>query len=130
MRLIIQKYKCKFFLATGKNNQEQEILKEILSSEFKDNCYALDNLNLNEILPIIKNCDVSVCNDSSFSHLSSALEIKTIILMADTPLLYASYSPRMFPIIPDGENTVTHGTCGKDRINPNKIFQQLNQILG
>ena len=28
MRLITQKYKCKFFLATGKNNQEQEILKE------------------------------------------------------------------------------------------------------
>ena len=130
MRLITQKYKCKFFLGTGKNNQEQEILKEILSSEFKDNCYALDNLNLTEILPIIKNCDVSVCNDSSFSHLSSALEIKTIVLMADAPLLYGSYSPRMSPIIPDGENTVTHGTRGKDRINPNKIFERLNQILG
>jgi heptosyltransferase-2 len=130
MRLITQKYKCKFFLATGKNNQEQEILREILSSQFKDNCYALDNLSLTEILPIIKNCDFSVCNDSSFSHLSSALEIKTIVLMADAPLLYGSYSPRMFPIIPDGENTVTHGTLGKDRINPNKIFEQLNQILG
>ena len=68
MRLITQKYKCKFFLATGKNYQEQEILKEILSSEFKDNCYALDNLNLTESLPVIKNCDASVCNDSSFSQ--------------------------------------------------------------
>ena len=81
MRLISQKYKCKFFLATGKNNQEQEILKEILNSEFKNKCYALDNLNLTEILPIIKNCAVSVCNDSSFSHLSSALGIKTMVLM-------------------------------------------------
>jgi len=129
MRLITKKYKCKFFLATGKNNQEQEILKEILSSEFKDDCYPLDNLNLSETLPIIKNCDISICNDSSFSHLSSALEIKTIVLMADTPLLYGSYSPRMYPIIPDGENTVTHGTLGKDRINPNKIFEQLDRIL-
>ena len=129
MRLITKKYKCKFFLATGKNNQEQEILKEILSSEFKDDCYPLDNLNLSETLPIIKNCDISICNDSSFSHLSSALEIKTIVLMADTPLLYGSYSPRMYPIIPDGENTVTHGTLGKDRINPNKIFEQLDYIL-
>ena len=129
MRLITQKYKCKFFLATGKNYQEQEILKEILSSEFNDNCYALDNLNLTESLPVIKNCDASVCNDTSFSHLSSALGIKTIVLMSDTPLLYGNYSPRMFPIIPDGGNTVTHGTHGKDRISPNKIFDQLNRIL-
>ena len=129
MRLISQKYKCKFFLATGKNKQEQEILKEILSSDFKDNCFALDSLNLAETLPIIKNCDISVCNDSSFSHLSSGLGIKTIVLMADTPLLYGSYSPRMFPIIPDGESTVTHGTLGKDRINPDKIFEQLSSLL-
>ena len=129
MRLINQKYKCKFFLATGKNNQEQEILKEILNTEFKKECYALDNLSLTEILPIIKNCDASICNDSSFSHLSSGLGIKTIVLMADTPLLYGSYSSRMYPIIPDGENNVTHNTLGKDRINPNKIFDQLNYIL-
>jgi len=129
MYLITKKYKCKFFLATGKNNHEQEILKEILDSEFKNKCYALDNLNLTEILPIIKNCTISVCNDSSFSHLSSALGIKTIVLMADTPLLYGSYSSRMYPIIPDGENTVKHNTLGKDRINPNKIFDQLDNIL-
>ena len=129
MHLINQEYKCKFFLATGKNEQEQEILKEILDSGFKDQCYALDHLNLEEILPIIKNCNISICNDSSFSHLSSGLGVKTITLMTDTPLLYGSYSPRMFPIIPDGENTVTHGTLGRDRINPNKIFEKLNHLL-
>ena len=129
MRLITQKYRCKFFLATGKNHHEQEILKAILSTEFKNECYALDNLSLTETLPIIKNCDISICNDSSFSHLSSGLGIKTIVLMADTPLLYGSYSPRMYPIIPDGENTVMHDTLGKDRINPSKIFDQLDRIL-
>jgi heptosyltransferase-2 len=129
MHLITKKYKCKFFLATGKSDQEQKILKEILSTEFKNECYALDNLNLRETLPIIKNCDISICNDSSFSHLSSGLGIKTIVLMADTPLLYGSYSPRMYPIIPDGENTVTHDTLGRDRINPKKIFDQLDCIL-
>jgi heptosyltransferase-2 len=130
MKLTTQKYKCRFFLATGKNIEEQKILLEILSSSYKDKCYALDNLSLNEILPIIKNCNISICNDSSFSHLSSALGIETIVLMSDTPLLYGSYSPRMYPIIPDGENTVTHNTLGKDKINPNKIFEQLNSILG
>ena len=129
MCLITQKYKCKFFLATGKNAQEQEILKNILSTEFKNKCYPLDKLSLTEILPIIKNCDISICNDSSFSHLSSGLGINTIVLMADTPLLYGSYSPRMFPIIPDGEITVMHNTFGKDRINPIKIFDQLDRIL-
>ena len=129
MNLITQKYKCKFFLATGKNKQEQKILKEILDTEFKDNCYPLDNLSLTAILPIIKNCDISICNDSSFSHLSAGLGIKTITLMADTPLLYGSYSPKMYPIIPDGENTVKHSTLGRDRINANKIFDQLDRVL-
>ena len=129
MNLATEKYKCKFFLATGKNIDEQKILHEILDTNLRDMCYPLDELNLNEILPIIKNCNISICNDSSFSHLSSGLGIKTIILMADTPLLYGNYSPRMFPIIPDGEKTVTHNTLGKNRINPRKIFEQLIKLL-
>jgi len=129
MQLISKKENCRFFLATGKNEEEQKILNEILNTELKNKCSALDNLNLKEILPIIKNCDISICNDSSFSHLSSALGIKTIILMSDTPLLYGNYSPNMYPIIPDGEKSVEHDTLGKDKINPNKIFEKLNDIL-
>ena len=129
MYLISEKYKCKFFLATGKNSDEQDILKEILNTKFKNKCHALDDLSLSEILPIIKNCNISICNDSSFSHLSSGLGIKTIVLIADTPLLYGSYSPRMYPIIPDEKINITHDTMAKNRINPNKIFEQLNRIL-
>lgn len=129
MNLISKNHQCKFFLATGKNLEEQKILNEILSTHYKNQCYPLDNLELNEILPIIKNCNVAVCNDSSFSHLSSGLGIKTIVLMADTPLLYGSYSPRMYPITPDGQDTVTHNSLGKERINPNKIFEKFNKIL-
>jgi len=120
--------KCRFFLATGKNEDEQKILKEILNTKFKHNCIALDNLNIRETLPIIKNCNLSVCNDTSFSHLSSALKIKTITLMADTPIIYGSYSSNMYPIIPDGEITVTHNTQGKDKINPNKIYEKILEI--
>ena len=129
MNLVIKKHKCKFFLATGKNVEEQNILYEILNTNHKNKCYALDNLSLSEILPIIKSCDFSICNDSSFSHLSSGLGVSTIVLMADTPLLYGNYSPRMYPVIPDGEKNVTHNTLGKNRINPNKIFEQLNKLL-
>ncbi|MDC0949562.1 glycosyltransferase family 9 protein [Candidatus Pelagibacter sp.] len=129
MEKIYNFKKSKFFLATGKNNDEQRILNEILSSKFKDKCIPLDNLSIADTLPIIKNCNISICNDSSFSHLSSALGIKTITLMADTPLIYGSYSSKMYPIIPDGENTVSHNTFGKDRINPNKIFDKFLSII-
>ena len=120
---------CRFFLATGKANEEQEVLNEILQSKFKNFCTRLDNLTIKEILPLIKNCNVSICNDSSFSHLSSALGIKTITLMADTPLIYGNYSSKMFPVIPDGENTVTHNTLGKDKIDPQKIFKRFLEII-
>ena len=121
--------KCKFFLATGKNSEEQVILNEILESKYKNNCVPLDNLSIKEILPIIKNCNLSICNDSSFSHLSAALEIKTITLMVDTPIIYGNYNSKMFPIIPDGEKIVSHHTSGKDKINPQKIFDKVIEII-
>ena len=129
MHMVIDKFDCRFFLATGKNNEEQIILNQIMDSDFKDRCERLDNKNIEEILPIIKNCKIAICNDSSFSHLSAALNIPTIVLMTDTPLLYGNYSPRMHPIIPDGEETVGHNTLGKDRINPEKIYNKFVEIL-
>jgi heptosyltransferase II len=121
--------KCNFFLATGKNDEEQIILKEILNTKFSNLFTSLDNLTIKETLPIIKSCDVSICNDTSYSHLSAALGINTITLMADTPLIYGSYSSKMHPIIPDGDTTVTHNTRGKDNISPNKIIEKLKLLL-
>ena len=129
MEKISNLKKSHFFLATGKNNEEQIILKEIYNSKFREICTPLDELSISEILPIIKNCNYSICNDTGFSHLSSALGIKTITLMADTPIIYGSYSSIMFPIIPDGETTVAHDTLGKDKINPEKIFNKFLSIL-
>jgi heptosyltransferase-2 len=129
MEKIYNFKKTKFFLATGKKDDEQKILNQILNSKFKDKCVSLDNLSITDTLPIIKNCNISICNDSSFSHLSSALGIKTITLMADTPLIYGSYNSKMYPIIPDGETTVKHNTFGKDKINPDKIFDKFKSIL-
>jgi heptosyltransferase-2 len=126
---LLKEKKCNFYLATGKNSEEQKILKEILQSEFGESCVALDHLSINEILPIIKSCHVSVCNDSSFSHLSAAVGIKTITLMADTPLIYGNYSSKMYPIIPDGSQTVNHKTLGKENINPDKIIKKLFELL-
>jgi heptosyltransferase-2 len=129
MEKIVSEKKCKFFLATGKKEDEQKILKEIINSKFGNLCTSLDDLSIKDTLPVIQNCNVAVCNDTSFGHLSAALGINTITLMADTPLIYGSYNSKMHPIIPDGEIDVTHNTLGKDRINPDKIFEKLLDIL-
>ncbi len=129
MELAVKIFDCKFFLATGSKKEEQLILKKILDSDYKSRCVSIDKLELKETLPVIKNCHIAICNDSSFSHLSAALNIPTIVLITDTPLLYGSYSPRMYPIIPDGETTVEHNTLGKERINPEKIFNKFKNLL-
>ena len=126
---MLQIRKCKFFLATGKSEEEQKILNELLQSRFNKYLVPMDNLSIKETLPIIKICNFSVCNDSSFSHLSAALGIKTITLMADTPLIYGNYSSKMFPILPDGKKSVTHNTLAKEKINPNKIIEKILEIL-
>ena len=127
--MVSKEYDCKFFLATGTNEEEQIILNEILNSEFKERCVPLDKIKIKETLPIIKNCNVAICNDSSFSHLSAALNVPTIVLLSDTPLMYGNYSPNMYPIIPDGEKIVTHNTLGKEKINPEKIFEIFKKII-
>ncbi len=126
--LAIKNHDCMFYLATGKNKEEQLILNNILSS-YREICVSLDNNSISEILPIIKNCKISICNDSSFSHLSAALNVPTIVLMSDTPLLYGSYSPNMYPIIPDGMENVSHNSNGKEKINPEKIYKKFNLII-
>ena len=128
IKLTSKEYDCKFFLATGQNHEEQKILKEIILS-CKENCVSLDKLSISEILPVIKNCRLAICNDSSFSHLSASLGLPTIVLMCDTPLLYGNYSPKMFPILPEGLQTVSHGTNGKEKINPNDIFDKFKNIV-
>ena len=125
---ISERKKSRFFLATGKKTEEQLILKEILDSKYKNLCSSLDNLTIKQTLPIIKNCDISICNDTGFGHLSSALGVKTISLIADAPLLYGNYSSLMFPITPDGVEIVTHGTNGKNKINSDKIFEKFLEL--
>ena len=56
--------------------------------------------------------------------------IKTIVLMVDTPLIYGSYNKNMYPILPEGEDKVTHDTLGKDKISPEEIYNKFEKLLG
>ena len=128
MNLCLNNFNCRFFLATGNKNEEIEIMNEILNYH-KNICTPLNELSISETLPVIKNCNIAVCNDSSFSHLSASLGKPTIVLMSDTPLIYGSYNSKMHPIIPDGVDKVTHGTEGKEKINPLKIFEKFKSLV-
>ena len=128
MNLCLKNFKCRFFLATGNKNEEIEIMNEIVNYH-KNICTPLNELSISETLPVIKNCNIAVCNDSSFSHLSAGLGKPTIVLMSDTPLIYGSYSSKMHPLIPDGVEKVTHGTEGKEQINPLKIFEKFQNLI-
>ena len=83
----------------------------------------LDDFSIREILPVIKNCLLSICNDTSFSHLSAAMGIETIVLFADTATLYGDYSTRMHPISPDNNLYKNENLLPKDKINPQEIFK-------
>ena len=128
MNLCLKNFKCRFFLATGNKSEEIEIMNEILSYH-KNLCTPLNELSISETLPIIKNCNIAICNDSSFSHLSAGLGKQTIVLMSDTPLIYGSYNSKMHPIMPDDVEKVTHGTEGKERMNPLKIFETFQNLI-
>ncbi len=129
MDLISKQKKCIFYLAAGSNDIEQKIVDKILETKHKNNCVSLNKMKIIETLPILKNCNLCVSNDTSFSHISAALGIKTITLLSDTPLLYGSYSSLMTPILPEGETNVTHDTLGKEKINPQEIYLKAKEIL-
>ena len=129
MDLINEVKNCIFYLAAGSNSIEQQIVDKILNSTHKNNCITLNKMDIVNTLPVIRNCHLAVCNDSSFSHISAALGIKTLVLMTDTPLLYGSYSSRMTAILPEGLKDVTHDTLGKDKINPEEIYIKVKKIL-
>ena len=128
MNLCLKNFNCRFFLATGNQKEEIEIMNEILNYH-RNLCTPINELSISETLPVIKNCNIAVCNDSSFSHLSAGLGKQTIVLMSDTPLIYGSYNSKMHPILPDGVEKVTHGTKGKEQINPLKIFEKLKNLI-
>ena len=62
-------------------------------------------------------------------NISAALGVNTIVLMADTPLLYGNYNTKMTPVLPEGKTNVTHDSLGKEKINPEEIYIKAKKIL-
>ena len=123
-------FKCKFYLAGGKN--DQELVNEILSSPIGSECSSFSDLKIKDTLPLIKNCDLYVGNDTGWLHIASALKVKSLGLFMDSPVLaYGKYSKYISVIVPDGESeeTTTHDTLGKDKISLEKVFNKTLELL-
>ena len=90
-----------------------------------------DSLSIKETLPIIKNCNLTIANDTGFAHISAALGVKTLTLFMDSPILsYGRYSSRMVTVEPEGEKDSTkHDTLGKDRISFKEVLSEALKLL-
>jgi heptosyltransferase-2 len=120
----------KFYLAAG--NNDKDLIDQFLNSELSNNCTSFKDLKINETLPIIKNCNLYIGNDTGWLHISSALGVKCLALFMDSPVqAYGKYSKNIEVIVPEGETeeTTTHDTLGADKISFEKVFNNSIKLL-
>ena len=127
---INEKIPSKFYLAAG--NNDKELVDQFLNSEISKNCTSFQDLKIKETMPIIKNCDLYIGNDTGWLHISSALGIKCLALFMDSPVqAYGKYSKNINIIVPEGETeeSTTHDTLGADKISFEKVFEKSIELL-
>tara|TARA_B100001057_G_scaffold493830_1_gene589153 strand:- start:1515 stop:2471 length:957 start_codon:yes stop_codon:yes gene_type:complete len=127
---INEKKPSKFYLAVGRD--DQDLIQEVLNSKIGKNCISFKDLKINETLPVIKNCDLYIGNDTGWLHIASALGVKCVAIFMDSPVLaYGKYSNNINVIIPEGETeeTTTHDTLGAEKISFEKVFDKSIELL-
>ena len=113
-------------------NNDKDLIDKFLNSEISKNCTSFQDLKIKETMPIIKNCDLYIGNDTGWLHISSALGIKCLALFMDSPVeAYGKYSKNINIIVPEGETeeTTTHDTLGADKISLEKVFEKSIELL-
>ena len=121
----------KFYLAAG--NNDKDLVDQFVNSELSNNCISFKDLKISETLPIIKNCNLYIGNDTGWLHISSALGIKCLALFMDSPVqAYGKYSKNIEVIVPEGETeeTTSHNTYGADKISFEKVLNRSIELLG
>ena len=121
--------KCKFYIAGGTN--DIDLINQFKNSDVGKNCESFEKLSIKQTLPIIKNCNLAICNDTGFAHIACALGVRTLTLFMDSPVMaYGKYSSRMSVIEPEGEKDSTvHDTLGKDNISFQKVLEKASRML-
>ena len=125
-----EKTPCKFYLAGG--NNDKDLINLILNSNIGSNCISFMKLTISETLPLIKNCNLYIGNDTGWLHISSALKINCVALFMDSPVMaYGKYSKNISVIVPEGETeeTTTHDTLGKNKISFDKVYNKVIELI-
>ena len=127
---INNKIPTKFYLAAG--NNDKDLINQLIKSEIGSNCVSFENLKISEAMPIIKNCNLYIGNDTGWLHIASALGLKCLALFMDSPVqAYGKYSKNINVIVPEGqtEQTTTHDTLGADKISFEEVFNKSIELL-
>ena len=88
-------------------------------------------MKIKETLPIIKNCNLYIGNDTGWGHIAVALKIKAIMIFFNSPVNYASYSKLITTVEPEGieKGTTTHNTYGRDNISFNEVLSKSLKLI-
>ena len=122
------KFKCRFFLAAGPN--DEDLIKKIFNSSIGKNCISLSKMTIGQTIPIIASCIFCISNDTGFAHLYAGLGLKTLMLFIDSPpAAYGLYNKNISILVPEGETieSTTHDTLGK--ISIDKVYNKALELM-
>ena len=125
-----EKFKCKFFIAGGPN--DENLIKQVMDSPIGNKCMSFSAMSIAETIPIISACQFYIGNDTGWGHISSGLDLKSLFLFMDSPpSAYGIYSKNISIIVPDGQTieSCSHNTRGKDKIPINKVFDKALKLM-
>ena len=125
-----KKFKCKFFLAGGLN--DENLIRAVIDSSIGINCVSFSKMNIAETMPIIAACQYYIGNDTGWGHISSGLNLKSLFLFCDSPpKAYASYANNISIVLPEGETIETcgHNTRGKENILYEEVFKKSLELI-
>ena len=88
-------------------------------------------MSIKETLPFIKNCNLCISNDTGWAHIAVALQVKTLMIFCDSPVVYGSYSKRISIVEPEGieKGKTTHNTLGKDKVSFDKVLSESLKLI-
>ena len=124
------KFKCKFFLAGGPN--DEDLIKKVTNSSVGNICTSFSAMKIAETLPIIGACQYYIGNDTGWGHISSGLNLKSLFLFMDSPpSAYGVYSKNISIIVPDGETIEScgHNSRGKNKISFDKVLNKSLELI-
>ena len=122
-----EQYPCRFFLAGG---PKDSFIDDFLNSPLKESCLSLKDLNISEIMPIIANADIAICNDSAFMHIAAALNKKVIGLFGDTPRVYSSWTKNISIVEAPGlEGKTKHDSLSTHLIRLEDVYSKALELL-